>query len=169
MEEISEEYEVSEHYSWSGGCITKMYLKNFNREHEFTLFDPSKGEGSEFNELDDEATSGYCIKSDFGWAAIYTDIEDETLLVQINNDTWNLADPDTRVIYRHKSRTDESYFKIEDDTTSFEITYDSWWTDIPQPSSNAVMTVKEMYNDDEEDLFAHIKSVYSVETLRKTV
>lgn len=134
-----------------------MYLKNFNRQYEYTCFDKSAGKGSEFKRLDEQTTRGYCQKFDFGWVAVYFDSDKQTLVVQIDNNVWDLNDSNTTVTYEHQRQNDKTYFNVENDRNQFEITYDAWWTELPQPSSATMTTVRDMYNDEEEDIFAYIK------------
>ncbi|ADQ66021.1 hypothetical protein C499_10474 [Halogeometricum borinquense DSM 11551] len=61
-----------------------MYLKQFNRRSEYTCFDPSDDSVSEFQEIEDEATSGFCKNIDNRWIAVYPDADGESLIVHID-------------------------------------------------------------------------------------
>ncbi|WP_239524385.1 hypothetical protein [Halogeometricum borinquense] len=77
-------------------------------------------------------------------------------MLHINGVTWDIYGEDTKITYEHKYDQDKTYFKIEDDDNSFEMTYDAWWKEVPHLKPSEWLTFEEQDNEI-EDFFGYIK------------
>ncbi|WP_396613032.1 hypothetical protein ACH9L7_07150 [Haloferax sp. S1W] len=128
----------------------------------YTCFDPSSGSGSEFEEIGDYGTSGFCKAGDFGWVAVYPDPDRQTLIVQISEIKWDLYASGTTVIYNHHYNDENTYFKISDEENTFDITYEAWWKDVPHFEANKWAASREEENS-HEDIFGYILMLWQNE------
>ncbi|WP_363464406.1 hypothetical protein [Halogeometricum borinquense] len=108
-----------------------MLLQKFNGGWKYTHFDPSNGTGGEFQELENAEIAGFCEEIDGYWVVVYPSPDEHTMIVQVNTQTWDLFSPETQVTYYRKYDDAKTYFKIENDTKRFNITYDAWSKDVP--------------------------------------
>lgn len=138
-----------------------MYLENFKRTNQFAPFDPETGSLGTVTEEEQEM-SGFFYESDSGLVALYLGPERQTIYVQIGDDTWDLSDPDLDVNYQYVG-DDETYFSISNGQNRHERTYEAWWTDLPDIPVDDMITRQDLYNDDEEDIFAYIEYIVEEE------
>jgi hypothetical protein len=131
-----------------------MYLKYFKQMTKCCLFDKASGKGGELQYIEDLKTSGFCLKGEYGWVAVFP--ENGGLICQINSKKWSLLDESTDVEYFHDYSSKTTKFRISSQDNNFEFVYMSWWADRDDFEVNPMAASCEEENS-EEDIFGYVK------------
>lgn len=132
-----------------------MLLDHFTNVRLVADFDPETGSADGFRELDDVETVGYSAHLDFGWVAIYPDPDEYTLVLQIGDRSWDIYDSATTVHYSHNYDEETTTVTITDGETTFEKTYEAWWSGVEWFEPNRWSASSEPENV-EEDILAYV-------------
>jgi hypothetical protein len=90
--------------------------------------------------------------------AIYC--EDNTLILQLDSDKWELSSVDVELMYCHNLANKTTFFEVKSPEKSVSIEYKAWWAEIPG------FEPVEPEMDEDEDFLGYVYAVWKNKKLQ---
>ena len=144
-----------------------MYLIDFEQKFKCRKFNSTTKNIGDLVLINDLKVSGFYGIFEFGTMALYP--SGESLLLEINNKSWNLLDDSVETHYFHFYADKKTRFQVlKNGSVEFEYIYESWWANRDDFEVNEMAVSCEPENSS-EDNFAYVDWVKFNQKGAKTI